>query len=305
VENGCDHVQGTINGLGERCGNANLCSVIPALMLKLGYNVISRQQLRKLTEISLQVYEIANLLPNERQPYVGASSFAHKGGVHVSAVAKEERTYEHINPKDVGNERKILVSELAGKSTLLLKKHKLKVDLNEEDIKKCIAEVKQKEYKGYSYENAEGSFVILVLKQLGVYKPDYFFQVKGYRVIIEYKPDRNEIVTEATLKLVINNKEEHIVAEGDGPVNALDNALKKALIKYYPELKDVKLVDYKVRVVNPQAGTAAKVRVNIESMLKDETWSTVGVSENIIEASWEALTESIEYILLNRLKRKK
>ncbi|MCS7228151.1 MAG: citramalate synthase, partial [Endomicrobia bacterium] len=300
VENGCVHVQGTINGLGERCGNANLCSVIPALVLKLGYNVISPQQLRKLTEISLEIYEIANLLPNDRQPYVGTAAFAHKGGVHVSAVAKEKRAYEHIDPKYVGNERKILISELAGKSNIFLKKHRLKLNLTEEDVKRLVAEIKQKEYDGYSYENAEGSFVVLALKKLGVYKP--FFQIKGYRVIIEYKPERKELVTEATLKLKVKDKEEHVVAEGDGPVNALDNALKKALSKYYPELKTIRLIDYKVRVINPQAGTAAKVRVNIESMTKNETWSTVGVSENIIEASWEALTNAVEYMLLKRIK---
>lgn len=303
VENGCEHIQGTINGLGERCGNANLCSVIPALMLKLGYNVIPKENLKKLTEISLNIYEICNMIPNERQPYVGSSAFAHKGGVHASAVAKESKSYEHINPKIVGNERKILISELAGKSNLLFKRHGLKIDLNEESISKIIKKIKQKEYEGYSYENSEGSFIVLALRTLGLYKP--FFKITGFRVIIEYKPDKNEIVTEATLKLVVKNKEEHVVAEGDGPVNALDNALRKALLKYYPELKNVKLVDFKVRVINPQVGTAAKVRVNIESMSKKETWSTVGVSENIIEASWEALIDAVEYLLLKRIKRKK
>ncbi len=303
VESGCQHIQGTINGLGERCGNANLCSVIPALMLKLGYSVISKENLKKLTEVSLSIYEICNMIPNERQPYVGSSAFAHKGGVHASAVAKIEKSYEHIDPKLVGNERKILISELAGKSNFLFKFPQLRVNLTEEYISKIIKTIKQKEYEGYFYENAEGSFVVLVLKTLGIYKE--FFRIAGFRVIIEYKPEKKEIVTEATLKLIINDKEEHIVAEGDGPVNALDNALRKALTKYYPELKEVKLIDFKVRVVNPQAGTAAKVRVNIESMRKNERWSTVGVSENIIEASWEALVDAIEYQLLKRLNRKK
>ncbi len=301
VENGCIHVQGTINGLGERCGNANLCSVIPALMLKLGYEVIPREKLKKLTEVSLNVYEISNLIPNERQPYVGEASFAHKGGVHASAVAKITRSYEHINPKLVGNERKILISELAGKSNMLFKKHKLNLDLKEEDISKIIKVVKQKEYEGYSFENAEGSFIVLAMKTLGLYKP--VFQVKGFRVIVENREEKNDIVTEATLKLVINGQEEHVVAEGDGPVNALDNALRKTLLKHYPQIKDVKLTDFKVRVINPQSSTAAKVRVNIESIYKNEIWSTVGVSENIIEASWKALTDSIEYIFLTKFRK--
>ncbi|MCS7151400.1 MAG: citramalate synthase [Endomicrobia bacterium] len=300
VQNGCRHIQGTINGLGERCGNANLCSVIPGLMLKLGYKVIPKENLRKLTEISLSVYEICNLIPNDRQPYVGASAFAHKGGIHASAVAREKKTYEHIDPKVVGNERKILISELAGKSSLMFKHHGLRLDLSEEHVSKIVKAIKEKEYQGYSYENAESSFVILALKTLNLYKS--FFRITGFRVIVEFRPEKNELITEATLKLVVGDKEEHVVAEGDGPVNALDNALRKALIKYYPELKDIKLVDFKVRVINPQAGTAAKVRVNIESMSKDETWSTVGVSENIIEASWEALVDAIEYRLLKRIK---
>lgn len=300
VENGCEHVQGTINGLGERCGNANLCSVIPGLMLKLGYKVIPEENLRKLTEVALSVYEICNLIPNERQPYVGSSAFAHKGGIHASAVAKVTKSYEHVDPRLVGNERKILISELAGKSNLMFKRHGIKLDLTEEHISKLVKVIKEKEYQGYSYENAEGSFVILALQTLDLYKP--FFRITGFRVIVEFKPERNELVTEATLKLLVGDKEEHVVAEGDGPVNALDNALRKALVKYYPELKDVKLVDFKVRVINPEAGTAAKVRVNIESMSKDETWSTVGVSENIIEASWEALVNAVEYKLLKRTK---
>ncbi len=300
VESGCEHVQGTINGLGERCGNANLCSVIPALMLKLNYNVIPKENLKKLTKISLEIYEIANLIPNDRQPYVGHSAFAHKGGVHASAVAKDVRSYEHINPELVGNKRKILISELAGKSSFLFYKHILNTDLNEEQIAKIIKAMKQKEFVGYSYENAEGSFVILTAKVLDKYKD--FFKIKGFRVIIEYKEEKNEIVTEATLKLEVDSNTEHVVAEGDGPVNALDNALRKALIKYYPQLKEVKLTDFKVRVVNPQEGTAAKVRVSIESMAKNELWTTIGVSENIIEASWEALRDAVEYYLLKKVK---
>lgn len=300
VENGCCHIQGTINGLGERCGNANLCSVIPALVFKLGYEVVPKEKLKMLTDISLEIYEISNFVPNDRQPYVGALAFAHKGGVHASAVLKDTKSYEHIDPKLIGNERKILISELAGKSNLLFARHGVKIDLNEEHLNEIIKAIKQKEHQGYFYENAEGSFVILALKTINKYKP--FFQINGFRVIIQYNPEKKELVTEATLKIKIKDKQEHVVAEGDGPVNALDNALRKALTKYYPHLKDVKLVDFKVRVVNPQAGTAAKVRVNIESMDDKHTWSTVGVSENIIEASWEALVDAIEYKLLKHYK---
>ena len=296
VEQGCVHVQGTMNGLGERCGNANLCSIIPALELKLGIKVLPKENLCKLTEVSRQLDEISNTVPDDRQPYVGTNAFAHKGGIHASAVSKISRTYEHINPRLVGNERKILISELAGKSNILFKKHGLSVNLNEENINKIIKSVKQKEFEGYSYENAEGSFVVLVNKILAPSKS--FFNIKGFRVIVEYNNDTKQLTTEATIKLMLKNTEEHIVAEGDGPVNALDSALRKALEKYYPQLKDVKLTDFKVRVVNPAQGTAAKVRVNIESRDKKSSWTTVGISENIIEASWEALVDAIEYKLL-------
>lgn len=302
VENGCSHIQGTINGLGERCGNANLCSVIPALVFKLGYDFFPKEKLKMLTDISLEIYEIANLIPNDRQPYVGALAFAHKGGVHASAVAKDRKSYEHIDPKAVGNERKILISELAGKSNLLFAKHGLKINFDEKHLAEIIKAIKSKEHQGYFYENAEASFVILALKTMNKYKP--FFQVNGFRIIIQYNPENKQLTTEATLKIKLKDKIEHVVAEGDGPVNALDNALRKALTKYYPQLKDVKLVDFKVRVVNPQQGTAAKVRVNIESMDNKQTWSTIGVSENIIEASWEALVDAIEYKLLKSSKFK-
>ncbi len=298
VEEGCEHVQGTMNGLGERCGNANLCSIIPALELKYKIPVLPEGNLQKLTEISREIYEIANVIPNERQPYVGTDAFTHKGGVHISAVAKVSKTYEHVPPELVGNRRKILVSELAGKAGILLKKRGLKLDLDENAIAKIVRYIKQKEYEGYSYENAEGSFIVLLYKMFGKYEP--FFRIKGFRVIIESKPKKKELVTEATVKLDINGKEEFTVAEGDGPVNALDLALRKALIKYYPEINDVRLTDFKVRVVNPKAGTAAKVRVSIESKDTKEVWNTVGVSENIIEASWEALLDAIEYKLLKK-----
>jgi 2-isopropylmalate synthase len=300
VEQGCVHIQGTINGLGERCGNANLCSIIPALELKLGIQVLPKGNLAKLTEISRQIDEIANVVPNDRQPYVGANAFAHKGGIHASAVSRVAKSYEHISPKLVGNERKILISELAGKSNILFKKHGLAVNLNEENISKIIKSVKQKEFEGYSYENAEGSFVLLVNKILNTKKT--FFNIEGFRVIVEYDNQTKSLTTEATIKLKVKNVTEHIVAEGDGPVNALDSALRKALEKYYPQLKDVKLTDFKVRVVNPAKGTAAKVRVNIESVDKKSSWTTVGVSENIIEASWEALVDAIEYKLLQSVK---
>ncbi len=299
VEEGCVHVQGTINGLGERCGNANLCSIIPLLELKKNIKILPEGYLKKLTEVSREVDEITNSVPNERQPFVGMNAFAHKGGIHASAVSKITKTYEHINPKLVGNERKILISELAGKSNILFKKYGLSINLNDENIAKIIKVVKQKEYEGYSYENAEGSFIVLVNKIIDSYKQ--FFKVISFRVITEYSQSK-QLTTEATIRIEINDKEEHVVAEGDGPVNALDTALRKALEKYYPQLKDVKLTDFKVRVINPVLGTAAKVRVNIESMDKKGSWTTVGISENIIEASWEALVDAIEYKLLQSIK---
>jgi 2-isopropylmalate synthase len=295
VAAGCVHVQGTMNGLGERCGNANLCSVIPALELKMGRRVLPAGSLYRLTEASRAVDEIANLIPDERRPYVGANAFAHKAGVHASAVARDSRSYEHVRPESVGNARRILVSELAGRANLMLTRTGMRLQLDEEHLGAVVKAIKQKEFEGYSYENAEGSFALLVHAMTRPGTP--LFETRGFRVIME-RDAAGRLTTEATVRLTVGGREEHVVADGDGPVNALDAALRKALERYYPKLRSMKLTDFKVRVVNPAAGTAAKVRVNIQSRDGASSWTTVGVSENIIEASWEALTDAIAYRLL-------
>ena len=298
IQSGCEMVQGTINGIGERCGNANLCSIIPSLQLKGKYRCVPVRNLRNITELSRYVDEISNLVPNDCLPYVGRSAFAHKAGVHVSAIKKESKTYEHINPKHVGNKRNILVSDLSGKSNIVSKADELAIDLEKEkNLHGIINVVKEKENEGYQYENADGSFFILTKKVENKYKD--FFTLKSYRVSVEKNKD-GSIVSEATVKLDINGKEEHTVAEGEGPVNALDKCLRKALIKFYPEIKTVLLTDFKVRVINSDANTAAKVRVLIETKDRKQSWGTIGVSENIIDACWQALSDSVEYKLLKK-----
>jgi len=302
VELGAEMVQGTINGYGERCGNANLCSIIPNIELKLGIKNLKPEQLKMLYEISHFVSELANIPHNNRLPYVGESAFAHKGGIHVSAVQKHPATYEHIEPELVGNKRRVLVSELSGKSNILFKMKELGIEIKdkEELPKKIVQEIKKLESEGFEFEGAEGSFELLIKKASGEYKP--IFNLKNYRVIIE-KEKENNLISEATIKIEINGKEVHTVAEGDGPVNALDNALRKALLDFYPELKDVFLSDYKVRVLGSHKGTASKVRVLIETRKDKNIWGTVGVSENIIEASWQALIDSIEYFIYKFIKK--
>jgi len=297
VKAGCVLVQGTINGYGERCGNANLCSIIPNLKLKLGIGCISDKRLESLTEISRYVSEIANMVPRDNQPYVGNSAFAHKGGVHVSAVTRYTKTYEHVPPESVGNRRRILISELSGKSSILTKAKEFKIDFrrNSGKVKELLQKVKQMESGGYQFEGAEGSFELLMKKAIGKHKT--FFDLEGFRVIVE-KDERGRLRSEATIKVIVKGKEEHTASEGDGPVNALDNALRKALERFYPELKSMSLTDFKVRVIDATQGTAAKVRVLIESRDEKDEWGTIGVSENIIEASWQALVDSIEYKLL-------
>lgn len=297
VEEGCVMVQGTVNGLGERCGNANLCSIIPALQLKRQFVCVPQKSLRRLTELSRYIDEIANIVPNDSKPYVGKNAFAHKAGVHVSAMERNSETYEHMNPEFVGNERRILVSDLSGKSNVLSKASELAMDIQAapEKVKTVIEAVKNMENQGYQYENADASFFLLAKKALEKFKP--FFSLKSYRVAVE-KNSSGKIVSEATVKLDVQGKEEHTVAEGDGPVNALDRCLRKALVKYYPAIKEVALTDFKVRVINSDANTAAKVRVLIESSDSSKSWGTIGVNENIIDASWQALTDSIEYKLI-------
>ncbi|MCX6355112.1 MAG: citramalate synthase [Candidatus Aureabacteria bacterium] len=297
VAHGAVHVQGTINGYGERCGNANLVSIIPNLVLKMNIPCIEKNKLATLVELSRYVDEIANMAPDSRAPYVGSSAFAHKGGVHADAVLKNPRGYEHVHPNTVGNARRILVSELAGKSSMFMKASEMRLGLKKDHpaLKAVLGIVKRLESEGYEFEAAEGSFKLLVEKALKRHTP--FFDLEGFRVSVEKRRD-GQLISEATIKVKVGELFEHTAAEGDGPVNALDNALRKALLPFYPAIADVQLVDYKVRVLNVRAGTAAKVRVLIESKDREAMWGTVGVSENIIEASWQALVDSVEYKLL-------
>jgi 2-isopropylmalate synthase len=294
VRAGATQVQGTMNGIGERCGNVDLVSVIANLALKYGYDVLPPDSLQKLTEASRYVYELANMNFRSGQPFVGASAFAHKGGMHIHAVAKNPATYEHIDPAAVGNERRILVSELSGQSTIVSKTAKYALANDKAVMAKILSTVQDLEYAGYEFEAAEASFDILVKKAAGVYKP--WFERLAYRVNIEANGAEGP-VTETTVKVRVGETVSHTVSEGDGPVNALDGALRKALLPLFPRLAEMVLVDYKVRVVNPKEGTAARVRVVIESRDGADVWGTVGVSENVIEASWLALSDAIEYKL--------
>ena len=296
VEQGCDHVQGTVNGIGERCGNADLCVVLPSLALKMGCEVLTPGAIEHVTGISRFVYSIANLSPPQRQPYVGHNSFAHKGGLHVDAMEKNPLTYEHVRPEQVGNERRILISELSGTAAVLTKARKLDGRIDREMGRKILEAVQDLEHEGYEFESADASFALLVRKMLGTRKQ--FFELQGFRVIVERRGGDREPISEATVKLRVGGRSRLTVGEGDGPVHALDVALRKALEDFYPELEQVRLVDFKVRIVNPRAATAARTCVVIESTDGDQVWGTVGVSENIIEASWQALIDSIEYRLL-------
>ncbi len=296
VNSGVRHVQGTINGLGERCGNANLCSLIPNLVLKNKFKCLGSSELKKLTEISRYINEVANFVPMANQPFVGSSAFAHKGGLHVNAIQKNKSTYEHIEPETVGNERRILISELSGNSNVLKKVEKYKIAHDQKTMRKILKKVQDMENEGYHFESAEGSFDLLVKKIIGKHKG--FFDLEDFRVIVE-RGKGGKSITRATVKIKVNGTEELTVSDGDGPVNALDGALRKGLEKFYPSLTNMQLMDYKVRVINPKESSAAKVRVIIESRDHKDIWGTVGVSENVIEASRHALVEIIEYKLLN------
>lgn len=297
VEAGARQVQGTINGLGERCGNANLISIIPNLKLKMGWNCVTDKQMQSLKGVSAFVDELANKAHWNHQPYVGQSAFAHKGGVHVAAIQKHRATYEHIEPEVVGNWRRILISDLSGKSNILFKAKEFGIDVNGGDpkIKKILDDLKTLENLGYQYEGAEGSFELLMHEALG--DKEVFFEFIGFRVIVEKRQEDEEPVTEATVKIRVNGVQEVTAAEGTGPVDALDKAIKKALTKFYPELEEVNLTDYKVRILDEKKGTRSKIRVLVESGDHLSKWGTVGVSQNIIEASWQALIDSLEYKL--------
>jgi 2-isopropylmalate synthase len=297
VEHGIIQVQGTINGFGERCGNANLCSIIPALKLKMKRDCISDEQLRKLRDLSRYVYELANFAPPKHQAYVGNAAFAHKGGVHVSAIQRHPETYEHIRPEIVGNSTRVLISDLSGRANILAKAEEFNINLDSKDpvTLDILDNIKEMENRGYQFEGAEATFELMMKRALGTHKK--FFTVTGFRVIDEKRHEDNQPVSEATVMVKVGGKFEHTAAEGNGPVNALDNALRKALEKFYPKLKEVKLLDYKVRVLPAGQGTASATRVLIESGDKESRWGTVGVSENIIEASYQALIDSIEFKL--------
>jgi len=294
VQAGAVQVQGTMNGYGERCGNANLCSVIPNLQLKLGKRCLDEEALGRLYEVSHYVAEMANQAPQERQPFVGRSAFAHKGGYHVDAVMKRPETYEHVPPERVGNQRRLLVSDQAGAGTVVYKAKGLEIDLTKEspETKELIRRVKEMEHDGYQFEGAEASFELLVKKTMGLYRGLFDFQ--GFRVIVERHPS-GEISSEATIMVTVDGEKEHTAAEGDGPVHALDGALRKALEQFYPEIAEISLTDFKVRVIEGKEGTAAKVRVLVETSDTKDSWSTVGVHTNIIEASWQALVDGVEY----------
>jgi len=295
IANGAMHVQGTVNGYGERCGNCNLVPVAANLRLKLGYDCLLPESLQHLTGLSQYVDEIANLTPDTRRPYVGKSAFAHKGGVHADAVLKGA-SYEHVDPELVGNSRRLLVSELAGGSSIAGKAAEYGIDLNKKapETRALLKAVTEREHDGYSYEGAEASFELLILQQSPLYRRP--FNLVGFRCIVEQRG--GEPITEATVKVEIAGVERLTVAEGDGPVHALDGALRKSLIESFPELAGIKLTDFKVRVVNTKEGTAAKVRVIIDSTDGEQSWSTVGVSTNMIEASCQALIDSIVYGLV-------
>jgi 2-isopropylmalate synthase len=294
VAKGATQVQGTINGIGERCGNADLITIIPNLVIKRGYEVLLPDSLPRLTELSRYAYELANMNFRSNQPFVGASAFAHKGGMHTHAIAKNTSTYEHIDPSVVGNSRRILISELSGRATILAKTAKYSLQHDNAMMSKILNGVQDMEHEGYEFEAAEATFDLLVRKITGQYRPK--FERLSYRVNIEADP-RGDPITEATVKVRIGDRIMHTASDGDGPVNALDSSIRKALVPCFPRLDEMQLVDYKVRVVNSRAGTAARVRVVIESRDGTDVWSTVGVSENIIEASWLALVDSIEYKL--------
>ncbi len=294
VEAGAVHVQGTINGLGERCGNANLCSIIPNIFLKLGLDTKSPIKLDHLTILSNFVYEIANLTPYNRDPFVGKSAFAHKGGIHVSSVLKDSRMYEHIDPAEIGNRQNVLVSDLSGQSNIRYKAQELGITLpdTKEFNKQFVSHIKSMEYGGYQFDGAEASFELLLRAELNEYKP--FFEITYAKINVLYD-DSGQEYSEAVLKVKVGNEEEHTASDGNGPVNALDNALRKALQRFYPEISEIKLVDYKVRVLGEKDGTGAKVRVLVETADLEDTWSTVGVSFNIIRASLQALCDSMNY----------
>jgi 2-isopropylmalate synthase len=292
IDQGANLVQGTINGIGERTGNANLTSILPALQLKLGYECVSPEQLARLTGIAHFIDELLNLTPDPDQPFVGRNAFAHKGGMHVAGVNTDARTFEHMDPDLVGNERDLVVSELSGKGTVLGRAERTGIPLNDEQAARAVRTLKEREHRGYQYEAADASFELLLRKESGRYDP--LFRLEGFRVMVEKRED-GKIVTEATIKVWVDGERYLRTAEGNGPVNALDQALRGAIIDRHPHLAEIELTNYKVRILDEHHGTGAVTRVLLDSSDGEREWGSIGVSENIIEASWEALVDSLEY----------
>ncbi len=304
VQSGAVMVQGTVNGYGERCGNADITSVIPLLNLKMGRRSIPDENLKQLKTFSRYVSETANMIPLHSRPFVGKSAFAHKGGIHVNAVMKETRAYEHMDPALVGNKRRVLISDMSGKSNVEYKAKEMGVEIGckGKDCKEIVTEIKSMEDQGYQFDVADGSMKILLEKFTEQFKP--LFDLESFRVSIE-KEKNHECTSHAIIKIKVNGDREVTAAEGHGPVSALDNALRKALGRFYPDLNGMRLVDFKVRVIDGREGTAARVRVFIESRDNEETWTTLGVSEDIIEASWQALADSFQFKLAKEQRKLK
>jgi 2-isopropylmalate synthase len=285
-------VQGTINGIGERCGNANLVSILAALELKLGYEVVGRDRVRLLTETSHFVDELLNMTPDPDQPYVGRNAFAHKGGMHVAGIQSDARTFEHLDPELVGNSRDVLISELSGRGSVLSRAERAGIELDADAAKRAVERVKEREHRGYHYEAAGASFELMLRREAGQYSS--LFRLESFRVITEKRAD-GRVETEATIKIWVEGHRYVRTAEGNGPVNALDRALRAAITDLHPHLSDIELTDYKVRILDSHDGTGAITRVLLDSSDGHDSWGSIGVSENIIEASWEALVDSIEY----------
>jgi 2-isopropylmalate synthase len=292
VEAGARLVQGTVNGCGERCGNANLISILPALQLKLGYDCVPEQRLRLLTETAHFVDELTNAVPDPDQPYVGRNAFAHKGGMHVAGVQADARTFEHLDPKLVGNSRDVLISELSGRGSVLSRAGDAGIELDADAAKRAVERIKEREHRGYQYEAADASFDLLLRRETGEYQS--LFRLESFRVITEKRAD-GHVETEATIKIWVEGRRYVRTAEGNGPVNALDRALRDAIGELYPHLGEIELVDYKVRILDSHHGTGAVTRVLLDASDGQQSWGAIGVSENIIEASWEALVDSLEY----------
>ncbi len=291
VREGATHVQGTINGYGERCGNANLVSIIPNLQLKLGYDCLPPERLGRLTETAHYVAELLNFTPDPDQPYVGKNAFAHKGGMHVAGVNADPATFEHLDPAEVGNRRDLIVSELSGKGTVQARARAAGLELDDEAAHRVVERVKDLEHEGYHYEAADGSFELLLRKETGNYEP--LFRLESWRAIVEKRAD-GRVETEATIKIWVGGERHVRTAEGNGPVNALDKALREAIAEIYPHLKDIDLVNFKVRILDESKGTGAITRVLLDASDGTDVWGSIGVSENIIEASWDALVDSLE-----------